>query len=684
MAAITSAATGNWSATGTWTGGVVPVDGDTVTIQSGHTVTIDQNITVGLTGSDGTAGINVASGGKLEALSTGAAAYTVIVRGDLSVSGTLEIGTSANPIPIGKEVTLKLNAYASATDGLRGLIAEAGGTVTLQGATKTFDRTLLAADAAAAATSLTTADSTGWKNGDTIVIASSTRTYTQYEVRTLSADASGTTLTISSGLTNAHSGTSPTQCEIINLTNTVKVTANVTTVVAAVVFKTTAVIDCDWVEWSYLSENAANKHGLDIQTTTGSCNVNRCSFHDSEDGAVYASGSTINNITFTNNVLGNVCSTTANPVILLNSMLLNNNSNFSGNIIVGSIANVTGIQCSVMPATFADNTVTSCGQIGIWVSQTVSAAVTITRDFDNWIVHSCGNIGIQLACSPMTFTNLTVWRNNQPGISLQGRGIIIDGVTSFGNSTASFGLYNGFECEVYNATCNGDSTFSTTYGVSHQGVIPSSNSCLFVDCNFGTASGIKTTHTTADIFGAIGTLTQITCVNCIFASSTEVSHTWNPSTDTKSFIRIQRKDQTDDVHKTYTPAGTITYDGTQGNPAAPCVQLTPSSSTYKLECVVARVKMTDGAASGNVSIDAKKDTSYNGGALRLRYRREAALGYSADANLTNVLNNPLTPTTSWQTITGTIPAPQDDGVAEVFVDCDGTAGSVFLDKLVLP
>ncbi len=51
MAHIQSNGTGggNWSSTGTWSGGVVPGDGDTAEIVAGDTVTVDSNTTVGAT-----------------------------------------------------------------------------------------------------------------------------------------------------------------------------------------------------------------------------------------------------------------------------------------------------------------------------------------------------------------------------------------------------------------------------------------------------------------------------------------------------------------------------------------------------------------------------------------------------------------------------------------------------------
>ena len=45
MALITSAASGNFNATSTWTGGVIPGVGDEARASTGHTVTITSNAT---------------------------------------------------------------------------------------------------------------------------------------------------------------------------------------------------------------------------------------------------------------------------------------------------------------------------------------------------------------------------------------------------------------------------------------------------------------------------------------------------------------------------------------------------------------------------------------------------------------------------------------------------------------
>ena len=67
MALITSAATGNFSAGATWTGGVVPTVGDEARASTGHTVTIDVNTTCDEVSNAGTGIFTLASGVTLTA-----------------------------------------------------------------------------------------------------------------------------------------------------------------------------------------------------------------------------------------------------------------------------------------------------------------------------------------------------------------------------------------------------------------------------------------------------------------------------------------------------------------------------------------------------------------------------------------------------------------------------------------
>lgn len=90
MAAFTSKAAGNWSASGqtTWNEVGVPGNGDTVSIA--HAITVDVNTTVGDSPAEGTAVITITVGGSL----TVAAGVTFTVRGDTLLNNG---GVTLNP-----------------------------------------------------------------------------------------------------------------------------------------------------------------------------------------------------------------------------------------------------------------------------------------------------------------------------------------------------------------------------------------------------------------------------------------------------------------------------------------------------------------------------------------------------------------------------------------------------------
>lgn len=194
MAAITSAASGNWSATGTWTGGVVPTSADTVTIQNGHAVTLD---TTGLACLTGT----VNSGGTV-ALSTTANSGLTSWQNFTFLSGsTCSFDLSAVPTIYSTIVT---NMLANGTTRY-GVVFEDGATsVVCKGAPRTR-LTRLANAVAATQTVFDVDDASGWRTGDVICVATTDAGYTlaKSEDRTVSG-ISGNTVTISAGLTYAH------------------------------------------------------------------------------------------------------------------------------------------------------------------------------------------------------------------------------------------------------------------------------------------------------------------------------------------------------------------------------------------------------------------------------------------------------------------------------------------------
>jgi hypothetical protein len=102
MALITSAASGNFSAGATWTGGVVPGVGDEARASTGHIITVDVNTTCDTVSHAGTGTFILSNGVTLTAdlVSAGSGATTVLVQltstNSASVVGTVNGSTGSN------------------------------------------------------------------------------------------------------------------------------------------------------------------------------------------------------------------------------------------------------------------------------------------------------------------------------------------------------------------------------------------------------------------------------------------------------------------------------------------------------------------------------------------------------------------------------------------------------------
>ena len=223
MATRTSAQSGLASATTTWVGGVVPVEGDKVIIAAGHTVTLNGTFTWGDdtdSTSIGSSAVNVS--GTLKASRTVSSSLTV--RGGLLVNYAthgLDFGTTADPIPDGVTATLILNKAASPS--VRAGIQQvpptngAGNFIkwTFVGNSVRARAAKLAANATTASAVITIDTTTsGWKVGDQVLLMpTEENTVDQAEVRTISAISSAT-VTLNAAPTYLHKSGAP----VCNLT----------------------------------------------------------------------------------------------------------------------------------------------------------------------------------------------------------------------------------------------------------------------------------------------------------------------------------------------------------------------------------------------------------------------------------------------------------------------------------
>lgn len=600
--------------------------------------------------------------------------YNLTLAGDCVIydNGTLNIGTSGTPMPRTSTAVLEFVCASAAQYGL--LVY---GTCNAYGQSRTSGKDIyycrLSVDASASATSLTVDTDTGWLNGDQIALAPTARTYSQYEDRTLNANATTSGLSVSSGLTNAHSGTSPTQGEIINLTRNVKIRANASAAANATYIRTFAAstVNLYWVELYYFGQNAIGKYGIDVgATSSGAFNMLYCSLHD-WFYYVNLSSSTYANVVIRYNSWYKVG--TSGSYAFRNATTSGSGNVFSNNILIGCVS--SGSYCVYL--TEARGTTDSNVISGAYQSAfTFAFGVTSIGSFANNVAHSNNSYGLYFETFVSgVIDNITVWRNNNYGYYQVAAGadtIEIKNSTFFGNTTANMTLLMAPFMIFNNVISYSEASYATSSGVMIS--IARGGKAQFIDCQFSPAG--KTAHT-YDVNVLNSSTAYVEMVNCLLGASTEVTGQSNLSS--LGYIASSKHDQTSGAYKTWRTYGTISRDTTFYKTAAPSERLTPTDATGKLPSG-SRVAGVDNGGTLTVSVYIRKSASgdgaaYNGNQPRLMVKRNDAVGITTDTVLATYASG----TGSWVQISGTTAAVTDDGALEFYVDCDGTAGWINVD-----
>lgn len=677
--------------------------GNSFTVTNNNTATTDFGSAPTAANSLITPGLAICHGGTFQYGTTAATNYYLKMSNTIIVyaGGTLNIGTTGTPIPRDSTAVLE---FDPGTDGDYGLIARNLGTLNIQGLSRTSGKNIVACklntDEAANSTSLGVDTDTGWLDNDQIAVASTTRTPTNTEAGTLNGNAGASSLTVDGfggaggGLANAHSGTSPTQAEVILITRNIKIRSATSTLMAYVNCHATSVVDIDWAEFYYLGENATSKRGIEVATTSGgSFNIQYSSIHDTEDGALYLTGATgsvvVSNNTFyntntaiTNNVYTLSIAATSGAHTITNNTLLapkNSASSLSGNT----------VNFADYGSNFSNNTI--AGATSDTSTSANSAAILFNSNgildtFQNNLVHSSNGAGMYCPAGLMpdtgTIDGLTVYRNTSRAISNQannahGNLIFLD-CTFFGNqggnvffdTSGSVGLIIFDGC-----ISNSDASFSTTTGYTFNG---SPGKYLLIDCIFSSI----TAHTN-DINISASTIAtmEIELINCSLAGTNEVANSNN--LNFVGFVRSHKNDQSATTFKNYYRFGTIQSDQTIRHTASGYSwKLTPNSATRKLLLPGPTMLDTFKAAvnaSSLVTITAYvyKDSSYNGNAPRL-----VIVGGILDGIASDVIDSLTVAHSNWEQLSVQA-TPNEAGVIEYYIDCDGTAGNVYVDDITI-
>jgi len=630
--------------------------------------------------------------------------YRLRQSGNLVVfsGGTLTMGSSGTPCPRDSSYLLEFDCAA---DGDFGITVKDGGTFTAYGqsrsAGKTIWKTKLSADHAAAATTITVLDDTGWLNGDDVGIAPTAQTSSQFERRTLNANAGASSFTVSSGLTNAHLGSGDYFAEILLLTRNVRIEAVTTTLTWYFEWRAASIVACEWVSFRYLSGGA---HDATIYTqTTGSLTHRYCVFQDL-DGQIITSGNhggwTIDQSAFYNMRVStyflHLTSTTATWTIT--------DLNFLGN--AGSLA---AIRFDDFGGSIGSLTISGCSGsvVGvISINESVVESANGPTLSGTWVAHSNAGwpIDILVSLRDVTFPRTEFWRHLTRGVNVE-VGIGLDNVEFNGGFWLANGPSGEEPCGIRFARGNplndvrfrdldiaSDSSVTIHWGcLFDKNQIVASN-LQWINCRFSQNTGTRRPVTVADIGFAADVAPGTICatgvaINCSFGSSgTPISFYYasgpTPSRCSKySAIRCPMYGQSATAHRTYTPRATLaietgTVDVTPGLKISPLEGTTTSFDSNCYQPGWGFLVPVVSGASATVSVKVQIDASYNGATMpQLVVLRNDQVGITADTVLATHPGGSGT----FQTLSAATPVATADGAFELVVRVYGTAGNVFVD-----
>lgn len=621
--------------------------------------------------------LSVSHGGSFILGLSASTNYAFKVAGKIAVfaGGVIEFGTSSGRLPATSTFILDL---AVSSDGNCSIEVRGSGIFRVGGQVQSNYLTYLTVDRSAGNTVIPVDSTAGWANGDEIGLAPTTRTASQTEVRTISTVDSGVQVTVSSGLTNARSGTDPTRAEVVNLTRNIIIRGASTSLRFWFRSWYASVVDCSGCTFRYVGNSFGQNAEFYLNPVTGSARLDDCVIRDCFTSCVHTIQASVNHV-HVNRTIFYEC---ASPMTFQGATPGSDHT-FDDVVIMGQRGGFgVTINTSNKLWEFSGLRIASNGQVGLFYSGGASGG--LFADFD---IHSCAATAI--ICSggagalhpDLVMRDFKVWRINGSGIelSIDMVGALIEDWELFGCAGQSF-FYNFNKASgkflVRNCVSSGDSSFATDFGVHFSG---NGRGCQFDNCTFGVATGIKVAHATRDINWNADLCIEALFQNCLFSSTNKFA---TVQLKPGSSIAAMRYQQTNGSHRNQLAYGLLQTDTAISHDASPSERLTPNNALRKVESSP-KIVAVDATDVIEISAWVRKSVSgdpgganYNGNPPRLLLKANAAIGIDDDI----VLDSMAAAGGTWEELSGISPTSLiDDGVLEFLVDCDGTAGWINID-----
>lgn len=636
----------------------------------------------GVTTASGSAtwGLWVGDYGTLSYGNSGGINYYLRMRGNIGIgaNGTINIGTLASPIPRNSTATLEIDAAATGNH----FLSLQGGNLNAYGLSRTagkdVDRCLLSADSAAGATTLTVDTDTGWLANDTIFVSPSTRVAgTGSQERTLSVNATSNTLTLVAGVTAARDGNSTIQTSIMLTTRNVVIKGTTSALTFWGEVRGNSRLNMEWAKVFSCGNSTTGKNGINLLTNDPSyVSISRCNFDSSYTPFVCnqaTSGALIDNCTFTasgsiayaacsaSSTFTNcwICNTVNISAVSIRNLFIINNLRISGSLANGIGFTTINASDSSTPFTIDNLYIHSCsaGIGGSYASSRLNQLI-----INNLFIQRCATSGIGITtCHNLTIDNFTLWGNANNIQSPQ--------------HSDNYILRNGYIAgQSGNASVSG---IITNFG-------PSTGFMTFENCTFGSGFTGASTHGTADINDqSSATLSfKIFFRNCLFSSTTLVA----PIVNENTLIISEAHEQVAGDKFIQSAFGIVRTDSSISRSGGSSIRLTPSpASSKKLEYLFAKTAVS-GGTTPTIGVYIRKSvagdgSAYNGNQPRLIVRRNILLGISSDTVISTAT---AASNGSWELLTGQLPLLTNNGIVEIEIDCDGTAGFINIDDFQSP